>query len=134
VFELSDADAEELAVSAGISLKIDSDFNEILIKAIDKEGIKPKEILAKSNTTERMFEYIRGGLLPTKQTLTAITISLGLGLDEAQALLNKAGYALSKSLPNDMVILFELERRNYDVYLINEVLYDLGLPMLGTRT
>ncbi|MDR0918778.1 MAG: hypothetical protein LBM93_05945, partial [Oscillospiraceae bacterium] len=127
-------DAEELAVSAGLSLKIDSGFNEILIKTIDKKGIKPKEIITKSNTTERMFEYIKRGLLPTKQTLTAITISLGLELDEMQALLNKAGYALSKSLPNDMVILFELERRNYNVYLINEVLYELGLPMLGTKT
>jgi hypothetical protein len=69
----------------------------------------------------------------------ALTIPLGLTTGEIQDLLNQAGYALSKSLPNDAVVLYFLENARQNgkkpplLAEINEVLEGLELPLLMTR-
>lgn len=45
-----------------------------------------------------------------------------LSLDEANELLNSAGYALSKSQDFDLIIQFCLEKKIYDLYIVNEML------------
>lgn len=83
-----------------------------------------------------MLQYYKNGMPPTKQALLAISISLGLGVRDIQGLLMGHGYYLSKSLPNDLVVLWglkELERNSLFLYKINEILADLELPLLMTR-
>ena len=86
-----------------------------------------------------MLQYIKSHKQPSKETLLAIAISLGLGIDEIQHLLKKAGYALSPSLPNDAVVCWFLsgDRKTAGsvpvLFYINEVLDELKLPLLMTR-
>lgn len=72
----------------------------------------------------------------TKQALLAIGISLGLGVRDMEGLLMGHGFCLSKSLPNDLVVLWGLKELNRDslfLYKVNEILADLELPLLMTR-
>jgi len=59
--------------------------------------------------------------------------------NEIQTILKKAGYMLSKSLPNDAVIIWLLENEiekisgNQRILHINETLDSLGMPLLMAR-
>ncbi|MCM1049874.1 MAG: hypothetical protein NC433_15775 [Clostridiales bacterium] len=138
LFGLDEYAAETLANSAGLSLKECSDFNRHLVNLI-REKSKHKKLYEYAQISERMFQRIKNGRKPTKESLIAISVSLGLGLNETKELINMAGYALSDSIAWDAVIktlIFELENTgNYEGSLIriNDVLYDMGLPLLMTR-
>lgn len=140
VFELTLEETEALANKAGLSLAFldtkDSFLSEYFRIC---SGDKTQELVAKSNVTERMLEYIKKGTHPSKETIIAVAIAEGLTLDNIQTLLKRTGYILSRSLPNDMVVLYFLEHRTSSsgsaslVWQINLVLDELNLPMLGTR-
>lgn len=86
-----------------------------------------------------MFGYFQHGMHPSKEAILSMVITAGLGIDEIQDVLKHAGYFLSRSLPNDMVILYTLEqcptleKRSALVWKINHILQSLDLPLLGTR-
>lgn len=85
-----------------------------------------------------MYRLIKTYYQPTKTSLLALAISLGLERNAAYALLKKGGYVLSESIAFDIVIKWLLEniKRNNgknDIFYINDVLYELELPLLMTR-
>ncbi len=137
LFGLTEEESEALANKAGLSLY----FGETgLVELLYNYTGKYRDLLDRASVSERMFQYYRSGRVPTKQALLAITISLGLSSAVTEHLLNNYGYCLSKSLPEDAVVRWFIEnQRNYchDVPLlfsINEALYELGLPLLMTKT
>lgn len=86
-----------------------------------------------------MFRYLKNGRYLKKEPLLSLAITMNLNLDDIQSFIKKAGFVLSKSIPNDVIIMWLLEHDernnnslNYVSY-INEVLYDLELPLLMTR-
>ncbi|MDE7293292.1 MAG: hypothetical protein K2N72_02585 [Oscillospiraceae bacterium] len=62
---------------------------------------------------------------------------MDLSLDELQNILKKYGYCLSESIAADMVVKwFVTYQRGRDekiLYSVNEVLEEMGLPLLMTR-
>lgn len=82
-----------------------------------------------------MYRHIKSDYRPTKVSLLALAISLELQTDEIYLLLQKAGYVLSKSIAFDMVIKYLLENPQTakNVFYINDILYELNLPLLMTR-
>lgn len=56
-----------------------------------------------------MLEYIRNGRIPTKETIIGIAIALRSDKVRLQEMLAHYGYVLSRSIPSNMVILFELK-------------------------
>lgn len=66
----------------------------------------------------------------------AITLSLNMSLNELQTILKKYGYCLSESVAADMVVKWFIAYRNGGekiLYTVNEVLEEMGLPLLMTR-
>lgn len=67
----------------------------------------------------------------------AIALSLDMNLDELRAILKKYGYCLSESVAADMVVQWFLTYRNEEggkiLSMVNEVLEEMGLPLLMTR-
>ena len=51
---------------------------------------------------------------------------------EAVRLLKKAGYAMTHSSKFDIAMEFFIRNRIYDVMLINEYLFDMDMPLLGS--
>ena len=69
---------------------------------------------------------------PTTDTAIQLAIGLQLDMNQTQKLLEKAGYALTRSSKADLVVQYFIEKKVYSVTFINAALDDCGLPLLKT--
>lgn len=56
---------------------------------------------------------------------------LELSLEETDDLLKRAGYALSHSQKFDVIVEFFIVSGQYDIFAINEILFQYDQPLLG---
>ena len=54
-----------------------------------------------------------------------------LNLDETKDFLSRAGFALSPSSKADLIVEYFIEKKEYDIYVINLALFDHQQPLLG---
>lgn len=113
--------------------KLDEPFSEALLKLIDAKGKTDVEVYKRANLDRRLFSKIRAGkgYTPKKATILALAIALELSLPEAEALLGRAGYALSHASKFDVIVEYFIVSGNYDIFQLNEVLFSYDQPLLG---
>lgn len=118
---------------AFIETEQNESFYNVLKKEIDKRGMTEVDCYKKANISRKLYWKIKNQPFykPSKQTVAAFTIALKMDLDDSEKLLGVAGYSLSGASLFDMVIKFHIVEKKYNIYEINNVLYDFDQCLLG---
>ncbi|WP_303854806.1 hypothetical protein [Allisonella histaminiformans] len=92
------------------------------------------EVYKKANISRKLFSKIRTGrgYMPGKRTILALAIGLELSVEETESLLEHAGFALSRSILSDVLVKYFISHKKYDIYEINDALFQYGQPLLGS--
>ena len=108
-------------------------WSEDLLARMDATGEKDAAIYKRANIDRKLFSKIRSrkNYQPSKQTALAFAIALHLTLEETRAFISRAGFALTNSSKQDIIVAFCLNHGIYDINEVNMALFDFGQPLLG---
>ena len=118
---------------ADLLAQTDAGFSETLLKLIDQTGKKDSEIYTKANLSRQHFSKIRNNphYQPTKPTAIALALALELNLEQTRDLIGRAGYALTGSSKFDVIIMYFIREKNYNLFDINAALFEFDQSLLG---
>ena len=109
-------------------------FSEYLLDLLNEREGKDSEVYKRAEVSRQLFSKIVSNrdYQPTKNTVIQLAIGLELDVAGTQKLLDRAGYALTRSSKTDLVVQYYIEKKMYSIPFINEALADCGLPLLKT--
>lgn len=107
-------------------------FQQCLFRLIDERGLSNAQVYKRAGIDRKLFSKIQcsSDYRPSKKTVFALAIALELNIDEAADMLARAGLAFSPSSVSDLIVRFFIENGIYDMYAVNEALYEYNEPTL----
>ena len=109
-------------------------FQERLLRLIDEQDLPDPVVYKKANLDRKLFSKIRSNAdyHPKKTTVLALAIALELDLAQTKDLLARAGFAFSPSSRFDLIVQYCFEKRIYDIFEVNALLFQYDQPLLGS--
>ena len=98
-------------------------FSDYLFNLIDEKKMNEIDVYKNANIDRKLFSKMRNrDYIPSKKTVFSLCISLKLDLKESEKLLNNAGYSFSPSRIDDIIVKYNIEHKNYNLFSLNEQL------------
>lgn len=121
------------AKHAGQFTKLEPNFSSKFLNYLNRSGKTNSEVYNKVGIDRRLFSKILSSkdYKPKKITVICLVIGMELTIEEAEDLLDSAGFSFSKSIMFDSLIKEFIEDENYDVDEINDILYKYNQPLIG---
>ena len=112
---------------------IDDTFAVTLLKLIDHKKMSEVKCYKMANVSKQTWYKIMNerDYKPSKNTVIAFAIALKLTLEETRRLLATVGFTLSKSSKFDIIIEYFLTIGEYDIFKINQTLFEFDQVCLG---
>ncbi len=131
----SDFCSENIEAVEEMVNNIEDNFVISLLKLIQLKDMTDVECYKKANVSKQTWYKIlnKKDYRPSKNTVIAFAVSLGLDYSETQHLLSTAGFTLSNSSRFDIIIQYFINNKIYDILKINEMLFQFGEPCLGLQ-
>ncbi|MBO4963259.1 MAG: macro domain-containing protein [Clostridia bacterium] len=110
-------------------------FALTLFELIDKKGLKDVECYKRANVSRQTWYKIVNdrNYTPNKNTIISFAIALQLDIMDTQKLLATAGFILSKSSLFDVIIMYCIVNKIYDVFDIDSILFKYEQPTLFSK-
>ncbi|WNR45153.1 hypothetical protein [Paenibacillus roseipurpureus] len=126
---LSDTSLEELLDTAKRSESLGTYLRQ---KAHQRDMITYRPALFEQGQISRDYwsRVLNDEMRASKEKLLRIAILLKLSEEEAEEMLDKAGYSISLTIPRDVVVQFCLRKEFYDFLLIEQLLADHEIQSL----
>ena len=112
--------------------QVDDPFTTTLLALIDHKGMQDTEVYKRAHISRQLFSRIRSdaNYRPAKETVLALAVGLQLNPEEARDLLERAGFALSRSSKRDVIVEYFLEKGIYNIMDINAALHEFDQALL----
>ncbi len=112
--------------------ELDESFSQTILRLIDSKGLKDSECYHRARMSRKLFSKLRidDHYQPSRETALALAVALELNREETDRLLLKAGFSLSESSVSDVILIYCLNHRIYDLDMINEALLRFGQKAL----
>ena len=93
-------------------------------KIIISKQLDEVEVYKKADIDRKLFSKIRTlpDYHPNKNTLVKLCLSMQLDIDEAESILETAGYSLSHSIKTDLILRYCFQNKIFDIITVNEIL------------
>ena len=110
-------------------------FTNEVKRLMNERGLTGTELCKRILMDRRLWSKLNTDVeyQPSRDTATAICIALHLNVEQAEELLKAAGYTLSATRKQDVVMRYFLQNSIYDIDAINEMLYRFGFKCIGTK-
>ena len=101
-----------------------SEFKSLLFSFIDEKNLNDSEVYKRVGIDRKIFSKIRciSHYIPKKNNVIKLCLSLSLDMDETNKLLSSAGYQFIRNDNFDLIICYFIEKKIYDIDLINSYL------------
>lgn len=106
-------------------------FSHDLFHFLNKKKISNTECRENACMSQQVFSKIinsKPGHCPEKKTVIHLALAMRLSLEETERFLNKTGYALTNRYILDLVAVFLIQNKIYDVQLLDECVRILSSP------
>jgi hypothetical protein len=102
----------------------------------ERKGLTPVKLYTDALIDKRLYSKImsKSTYHPNKNTVLSLGFALKLTMDEMNTLLASAGYSLSQSIVSDLIIMFCIENKIYNLHDVNELLDKSKQKMLCRET
>ena len=116
-----------------LSQSTNSTFVDRLLWHIRSKNLIEPEVYKAAQVDRRLFSKIISNkdYTPSKDTVLAFIFALKLSLQEANDLLERAGYSLSHSLRRDIILEYFIKEGIYNLNNINAFLYNMSEKIIG---
>lgn len=94
-------------------------FWDVLVRHMDKTPLTDTQLYNKAGVSRSVFSDLRNGKNPSRNTAIKLCLALELDLKQTADILRLAGYTLSRSKKDDLIIMYFILRKEYNLISVN---------------